>query len=256
MEHWRVDPPELPAGRGMRSQRPAGGASLEGAELDALRRLHDQFARRWSQRLTGEIHEPVRVDLQSLQTGTYAELALGVPVPTCLALLQAVPLGTRVVLEFGPSILYPLFDWMLGGGPEPSPPPARPMTEIETVLAERLIGSWCEEYAEVWRHVLSLELRVERFEHNPLRVRPLPPSAPLMLAIWDVEVPGATGSVTCGIPWSAMLPMSHKLTSGPGHAVGGPSSGMAPEIPDWHVGHVRESEAELPAVLRQRDILP
>jgi flagellar motor switch protein FliM len=191
---------------------------LEPGQLEVLGRLHEHFARRWAHQLSADIQHPLEVTFKSLETSTYAELALANSPPCCFATLTAVPLATRVIWKVDPSILYPLFDWLLGGGSEPSPIPVRPMTEIEMLLAERIVTTWCDQYAEVWQHVLSLELRVERFEHNPLRSRPLPPLAPLMLVTWEIRLAGSRGDVTWGIPWTAMLPLTHKLTSGTGYA--------------------------------------
>lgn len=186
---------------------------LDDGEREALWRVHEHFARRWAVDLCAQLQTGVEVRLVELRTATYAELALASSLPACLATLSAMPLATPALLWMEPMVLYPFFDWLLGGGAEPTPIPARPMTEIETILAERFVRSWCDRYVEVWQHVLSLELRLERFEHNPLRIRPLPPAAPLMLAEWELRLGRARGAISWGIPWTSMLPLAHKLTA-------------------------------------------
>src|SRR5262249_42345593 len=114
---------------------------LDPTQLEALRRLHEHFARRWSNQLSSEIQNTIHAELVALDTATYAELALSSSVPNCFVTLSATPWSARMILKIEPSILYPIFDWMLGGGGELSAIPRRPMTEIETRLADRVVAT-------------------------------------------------------------------------------------------------------------------
>jgi flagellar motor switch protein FliM len=197
------------AARGAPGAVPA--APLDSLRWDAVRRLHETAARGVSESLAQQIHHAVNVRLADLSTVSTARFLLSRRAPTCFAVIAAQPLDCRVLLEIEPAALYALFDWMLGGGREASYPPGRPMTEIEMMMAENIVRWIAAPYAAAWEHVLSLELSLERLEHNPLRLRHFPALVPMVLARWSVRIDSAVGQLLLAVPLSAIALMADKL---------------------------------------------
>jgi flagellar motor switch protein FliM len=126
--------------------------------------------------------------------------------------LQAAPIDAVLVLDLEPRILFALLDMMLGSR-SPSPPERRPLTEIETRLAARLIRLCLEAYREAWEHVLTLDLQIERFEHNPQQARTMRGSEQTLIVDFEICAGKERGHLNLCVPTKAIEKMTSRLTA-------------------------------------------
>ncbi len=193
------------------------------AQMRALTDLHEAAARTMAAALGGALGTNVDCRLQAFEQTTWGEFAMGMPNPTCFAVVAAkrgAPVeraaagdasasgsagarqraglpgglhGARLALEIGPAILYPMIERLLGGPPDSGgeaggEPPARPLTAIERRVAGTLLEVSLQGLAGVWGRVKAVELELLRIETNPQIVSVAPPEEMAAMATFELSV--------------------------------------------------------------------
>jgi flagellar motor switch protein FliM len=187
------------------------GGEFESPAIAPLRDLHERLAADFQGSLRRELRSGIGVRLRGLSMVSYGQFLLNRSLPTCFALVTARPIDATLALDLSPSILFPLLDRMLGG--ELAPPSQRPMTELETRLAARLVGWLLGDYAARWEHILSLQLELNGFLHNPQQVRVMPGSEPTLLARFEIQDGRAFGYGEFCVPAKAIRRMTSRLSA-------------------------------------------
>ena len=186
--------------------------TLSEEAFDALRDLHEMVASDFQVGLASLLKHDASVNLAQLELGSYSHFVFGRPIPTCFVLLSVAPLQSTFAIHVCPQILYTILDRMLGS-PEPVQPSPRPLTEIETRLASRVIRLFLDKYQQNWEHVLSLQVNVQRFVHNPLQLRVMPGSEPTLMASFETRVGKSLGFFELCVPLQAMQRMADRLSA-------------------------------------------
>jgi len=179
--------------------------------LRALEGLHEGFARTLGGSLSTFMRAIVDVRVASVEQCTYGEFILMLPNPTCLYLLGVEPIESHMILELGPSIVFPMLDRLLGGGREPPLVPDRPVTEIESRLIGRVVDRALKALAECWSAVGEMELSVLQMETNPPMVQALPAGEVVVLVTLEATLGEASGMMHLCIPFAVVEPLMDRL---------------------------------------------
>lgn len=182
-------------------------------QMRALQTLHEGFGRNFGAALSALLRSIVEVKLTSVDQLTYSEFVFSLENPTCFNLLQAEPLEGNLILDFNPSILYPIIDRLLGGGREAGPLARRPLTEIELRLVTRITTLFLEELHKAWENVLDLNLSVVRVESNPHLVQIVPPNEVVVLISFELTLTDVRGMVNLCIPYNSIERIGNKLSA-------------------------------------------
>ncbi len=182
-------------------------------QMRALQTLHEGFGRNFGAALSALLRSIVEVKLTSVDQLTYSEFVFSLENPTCFNLLKAEPLEGNLILDFNPSILYPIIDRMLGGGKEGAAATRRPLTDIELRLVSRITRLFLEELRSAWENVLELDLSVERVESNPHLVQIVPPNEVVVLISFELTLADVRGMVSICIPYNSIERISSKLSA-------------------------------------------
>ncbi len=185
---------------------------LAAPAIAALRELHELFAIQFERSLGQQLQDKVQIRLADVAAQTYAHFVFGRPIPTCFAVIKASPIDATFILDLSPKILFPLLDRMLGST-EPAAPEQRPLTEIETRLVSRIVRDFLADYHTSWEHILSLDLRIDRFEHNPQQVRLFSGSEPTLFVRFEVRTGASHGYLDLCVPARAIQRMSSRLAA-------------------------------------------
>jgi flagellar motor switch protein FliM len=177
----------------------------------ALEALHEAFARSFGAALSAQLRATVEVKLASVLQPTSSEFFSSLENPTSLNILRAAPLDGNLVVEFHPSILFPLIDRLLGGGKESGPVVRRPLTEIEQRLASRIMALLLQELQRAWEPVTPLTLSVERVESNPQLLQITPPADAVIVLAFEAAMGEARGPIKLCIPLTALECVLAKL---------------------------------------------
>ena len=182
-------------------------------QMRALQTLHEGFGRNFGAALSAMLRSIVEVKLTSVDQLTYSEFVFSLENPTCFNLLEAEPLEGNLILDFNPSILYPIIDRMLGGGRESAAVTRRPLTDIELRLVSRITRLFLEELRTAWENVLELKLSVLRVESNPHLVQIVPPNEVVVLISFELTLADVRGMVNICIPYNSIERISGKLSA-------------------------------------------
>lgn len=176
-------------------------------QIRALANLHEVFARSFGASLSGMLRTLTEVRLESMAQMTYQEFVAGLPNPTCFTLFSCEPLAGSMMIEFGPDMVFPVMDRLLGGGRGTGPMPERPLTAIEWSLAGTITRRALEDIAAMWAIVKKLDLKPVSSESNPLLIQAMPPNELVVVAGFSVRVADAQGRMNVCIPYVTIEPL-------------------------------------------------
>ena len=189
-------------------------AALDPRAVAGLRRMHGDFCQRLGVGLSALLRAEVRLRLADIQQTRWDDFASRLPVPTCLSVLRAEPLGAGATLIVSPAILYPMLDRMLGGAGHPtSPIPRRPLTEIELRLTRRILQAAIRELQMVWREIVPLTLRGDRVESESGNVAIAGEAETVIVMACEVAVDERRGPLFFCLPTSAIEPHVRRLAT-------------------------------------------
>jgi flagellar motor switch protein FliM len=224
---------------------------VSSTEMRALTDLHEAAARTIAAALGGALVTTVGCRLQAFDQVTWAEFALGMPNPTCFAVVLAKPSGGgepfgsaafhggRLALEIGPAVMHPMLECLLGASPGMgNEPPARPLTAIERRVAGGLVEVVLGALSGAWGRVADVEFVAEQIETNPQVVAAVPPAEMAAIATFELSIgPGDTAAASGGdgraglihlcMPFSIFGPLFASLAARSAATEGGVAPGKA-----------------------------
>ncbi len=182
-------------------------------QMRALQSLHESFARNFGASLSALLRTIVEAKLISVDQLTYSEFVYSLEIPTCFNLLRPTPLEGNWILDFSPSILYPIIDRMLGGTASAESQMKRPLSEIELRLTNRITHVFLRELKAAWSNTVALNVELERVESNPQLVQIVPPNEVVVLVSFELMMGKSRGMVNLCIPFNTIERIGSKLTN-------------------------------------------
>lgn len=219
-------------------------------QIRALANLHEVFARSFGASLSGMMRTVCEMRLGTLSQMTYQEYVSALPNPTCFTLFSCEPLSGNMMIEFNPSVMFPIIDRLLGGGKAGPAVPNRPLTNIEWALAGAIAKRALEDLSAMWTAVRKLDLRVVSSESNPLLIQAVPPNELVVVAAFDVRIGDSDGHINLCIPYVTIEPLVGDIESHSWYPTSAPPSSRAPAIP----GSLAQATLGVTAVLAETSI--
>lgn len=183
-------------------------------QMRAFQAMHDGFSREFGAGLSSMLRTIIEVKLISVDQLTYSEFVFSLENPTCFNLLRSKGLDGHLILDLNPSILFPIFDRLLGGGKEARPAhPSRPLTEIEKRLVSRITDLAIRSLDNAWSSLCQLGLSVAQVESNPQLVQIVPPNEVVVLISFEIALGEMRGIMNLCIPFNTIEPLIGKLSS-------------------------------------------
>ncbi len=179
--------------------------------LRRIRALHESFARNLSLAIAGYTRTMLEVTISSIDQLTYQEFLMSVPEETCFNVIEARPQNSRLVVEINPSILLVLIDRLMGGSSKPVSQPNRELTEIEWVVADRIVKKILTEVKAVWSSVVEISFEVVERESNPYFAQVLAPNELVLLVCFDMKMGDAAGILSLCYPINFLEPLIPNL---------------------------------------------
>ena len=122
--------------------------------IRSLTRIHENFARYLTTYFSAQLRTFVQINVVQVEQLPYDEFIRSIPKMTILNIFEAEPLKVRMVLEVHPNVAYAMLDRLLGGiGTAPSK--INRLTEIETIIMERIFSRAFESLQEAWKTVIG-----------------------------------------------------------------------------------------------------
>ncbi|WP_433940610.1 flagellar motor switch protein FliM [Paenibacillus lautus] len=180
--------------------------------IRSLTRIHENFARYLTTYFSAQLRTFVQINVVQVEQLPYDEFIRSIPKMTVLNIFEAEPLVGRMVLEVHPNIAYAMLDRLLGGtGIAPSS--ISSMTEIETIIMERIFSRAFDSLQEAWKTVLDISPRLEALETNPQFMQIVSPNETIALISLSTKIGDTTGMINLCIPHVVLEPIMSKLSA-------------------------------------------
>ncbi|GAB6931492.1 flagellar motor switch protein FliM [Paenibacillus sp. JCM 10914] len=180
--------------------------------IRSLTRIHENFARYLTTYFSAQLRTFVQINVVQVEQLPYDEFIRSIPKMTVLNIFEAEPLVGRMVLEVHPNVAYAMLDRLLGGtGIAPSA--ISSMTEIETIIMERIFSRAFDSLQEAWKTVLDISPRLEALETNPQFMQIVSPNETIALISLSTKIGDTTGMINLCIPHVVLEPIMSKLSA-------------------------------------------
>ncbi|ALS27556.1 flagellar motor switch protein FliM [Paenibacillus cisolokensis] len=179
--------------------------------IRSLTRIHENFARYLTTYFSAQLRTFVQINVVQVEQLPYDEFIRSIPKMTILNIFEAEPLEGRMVLEVHPNVAYAMLDRLLGGqGTAPSKINA--LTEIETIIMERIFSRTFESLQEAWKTVIDISPRLEALETNPQFMQIVSPNETIALISLSTKIGDTTGMINLCIPHVVIEPIMPRLS--------------------------------------------
>ncbi|MBW7453707.1 flagellar motor switch protein FliM [Paenibacillus sepulcri] len=202
--------------------------------IRSLTRIHENFARYLTTYFSAQLRTFVQISVVQVEQLPYDEFIRSIPKMTILNIFEAEPLEGRMVMEVHPNVAYAMLDRMLGGqGVAPSKINA--LTEIETIIMERIFSRTFESLQEAWKTIVDISPRLEALETNPQFMQIVSPNETIALISLSTKIGDTTGMINLCIPHVVIEPIMPRLS-----------------VHHWFVSQKKTRAPEEVEVLKQR----
>ncbi|MGH7442014.1 MAG: flagellar motor switch protein FliM, partial [bacterium] len=177
-----------------------------------LEMMHEAFARHFGTTLSAFIRTIAEINVTSVRQATYGEYVNGLPSPTSLTVFSFEPLRGNCMLEFNPSIIFPIIDRVLGG---PGLPMAkeRDLTDIEQVVVGKLAIKGLDSLRDAWERVARVTPEIVNKETNPQFVQLVAPSEMCLVIKFSLKVKEHKGVMSLCFPYMVLETVVQKLST-------------------------------------------
>jgi flagellar motor switch protein FliM len=179
--------------------------------IRSLTRIHENFARYLTTYFSAQLRTFVQISVVQVEQLPYDEFIRSIPKMTILNIFEAEPLEGRMVLEVHPNVAYAMLDRLLGGSGT-SPSKINALTEIETIVMERIFSKAFDSLQEAWKSVIDLSPRLEALETNPQFMQIVSPNETIALISLTTKIGDTTGMINLCIPHVVIEPIMHRLS--------------------------------------------
>ncbi|WP_274361474.1 flagellar motor switch protein FliM [Paenibacillus thermotolerans] len=179
--------------------------------LRSLTRIHENFARFLTTYFSAQLRTFVQISVVQVEQLPYDEFIRSIPKMTILNIFEADPLEGRMVLEVHPNVAFAMVDRLLGGTGT-SPSKITNLTEIETIVMERIFSKAFDSLQEAWKTVIDLQPRLEALETNPQFMQIVSPNETIALISLSTKIGDTTGMINLCIPHVVLEPIMPRLS--------------------------------------------
>ena len=181
-------------------------------QIRSLTRIHENFARLLTSYFSALLRSFVQFTVVSVDQLPYEEFIRSIPKMTILNIFSAKPFEGNMVLEVNPNIAYAMMDRLLGG-PGVVPNKIVNLTEIETMIMEKMFNKALNNFEEAWKNVIELSPKLEMMEVNPQFMQIVSPNETVAVISFNTKIGDATGMVNLCLPHVVLEPIMHKLSA-------------------------------------------
>lgn len=180
--------------------------------IRSLTRIHENFARFLTTYFSAQLRTFVQINVVQVEQLPYDEFIRSIPKMTILNIFEAEPLEGRMVLEVHPNVAFAMLDRLLGG-PGVSPQKIASLTEIETIVMERIFVRALDTLQEAWKTVIDFSPRFEALETNPQFMQIVSPNETIALISLSTKIGDTTGMINLCIPHVVIEPIMQRLST-------------------------------------------
>ncbi len=180
-------------------------------QLRSLELMHEVFARNLSVSLSGYLRALTEVTLVAVDQMTYNEFLLSLPNPTCFNIYSIEPLEGNIIIEFNPTVAFPVLDRLLGGKGK-TLGETRALTDMELQMLDGFLNRIITNLADTWHEIVPLRFQIEAKETNPQVAQIVSLAEIVILLVFEIKIGEISGFLNFCIPFLSIEPIADKLS--------------------------------------------
>lgn len=169
-------------------------------QLRNLERLHERFARLLSTTLSAYVRTNIIVKIESVTPLSYHEFVYSLPQPTLIHVIELDPLPGQAALEMTPTVVFPMYEHMMGGRRHKRGMRLRQLTDVELVLFQRPLERMMQCLAETWHDFVKIRPRLIRVEQDPQFAQVAATNTPVVVVSLEVTLGDDFGMMSLCMP--------------------------------------------------------
>jgi flagellar motor switch protein FliM len=169
-------------------------------QLRSIHVLHENFARSVASSLSAFLRSYVMVNLISVEQLSFTEFVKCLPSPSCMVSLGLRPFEGNAILEIGHSLVFPIFEMLLGGTGKNGSKIQREITEIEKNILDSVFRVILQDLKSAWQAVSFIDFVVESHESEPQLLQILAPNEAIVAISMEMKIGENSGLINIGIP--------------------------------------------------------
>lgn len=181
-------------------------------QLRSISRIHENFARSLTSYLSAQLRTYVQIEIELVDQVIYQEFIASLPSKTILNIFEVQPMDAKMALDINPQVAYAILERMLGGQGGPANVNGT-LTEIETMLIQKVFSQAFDLYPYVWENIENLTVKFEGLESNPQFIQIAAANDTVILIALRITIGEFTGRITLCLPHLIIEPVLPKLAS-------------------------------------------
>lgn len=169
-------------------------------QLRSIHVLHENFARSVASSLSAFLRSYVVVNLISVEQLSFTEFVKCLPSPSCMVSLGLRPFEGNAILEIGNSLVFPIFEMLLGGSGKNGTKIQREITEIEKSILDSVFRVILQDLKTAWQAVSFIDFVVDSHESEPQLLQILAPNEAVVAISMEMKIGENSGLINIGIP--------------------------------------------------------
>src|SRR4051812_5454058 len=178
-----------------------------------IERAHETFCRAATTQLSAQLGAQVELEVINVAQHVWSSAVAEVPTPSVFAVLEAKPLGTRILLSLELPALLRRLGGRRGGGDDGRTAPGE-LPEMELPLPRRIFDSLIGQLSIIWLDLLGVELVLLELDTAPQSVQLVPPSDPSLTVTMENRLADTSSTMSLIVPHRAIASQIHALSSG------------------------------------------
>jgi len=195
--------------------------------LRTISRIYEHFARLLATYFSAQLRTVVQLSVASVDQLPYEEFVRSIPAVTVLHVLDVQPLGGKFLMEVPINVTHVMLDRLLGGNGS-MPIADRRLTEIDTLVLERLTMGSLHTLSTAWSAVAELDFLYDTLEVNPQFIQIANQTDVVLVVSLAITLGNQTGILTICMPHVVLEPLMSRLSAR--FAFASPKTNEDPEL--------------------------
>ncbi len=187
-------------------------AKFSKEHLRTLEIIHEHYGRLISTTLPLYVRKNVNVAVANSETVTFSEFSNALSNPVILGIVNFQPLQGTILLEVQSNLGFAFIDRLLGGEGT-AIEKARPFTDIEMPLIQRLVDVCVNLMVEPWGNVIAITPTLERIETNPQFAQVISPTDMIAIVTLNIKMGDTEGLMNVCLPYFTLESIMDRLNT-------------------------------------------
>ena len=133
--------------------------------INVIQELHSSFAFHLSENMSEFFHEPVSIQLMSIEQELFSNYLLSLIHPTCLSVIDMSLCTKPIILEVNSAIAYAVINKMLGGDAK-LPSVVQVMTNLEAAMLRKFLNLLLKQLSLEWASIEKTSFAIQELIPN------------------------------------------------------------------------------------------